>query len=73
VYYGSISDVIDLGKLVCRNLRNTGSVPLALGMVQRAGYGSYESEIIVSAATWMCPDVAPLVSSWAAANAPTGA
>jgi hypothetical protein len=73
VYYASISDVIDLGKLACSNLRNTGSVPRALGMVQQAGYGAYESGIIVgAAANQMCPDVAPLVSSWARAKV-TGA
>jgi hypothetical protein len=52
VYYDSISDIIDTGKLVCRSLRSGGN-----GLTAVSGYNAAEARIIVQAArTNMCPD-----------------
>ncbi|MDF2830728.1 MAG: hypothetical protein K0R01_4011 [Mycobacterium sp.] len=66
VYYESITDVIDLGKFTCRMLRSGATVPAALNNVADSGYAPFETGIIVYAAGLkMCPDVLPVIESWA--------
>ena len=66
VYYESMTDVIDLGKYTCRMLRSGAAVPAALNNVASSGYAPYETGIIVYAAGQkMCPDVLPVIESWA--------
>lgn len=65
VYYASITDVIDQGKLVCRLMRSGAGVPVALNFVARGGYPDYETGIIVAAASFnMCPDTQPVVRAF---------
>ncbi|MGV0814914.1 DUF732 domain-containing protein [Mycolicibacterium boenickei] len=69
VYYSSIIDVIDQGKMACRLLRGGAGVPAALNYVARGGYADYETAIIVVAAAQnMCPDVMPILAAYANAN-----
>ena len=64
VYYDSISDVIDLGKMTCRNLRGGAGVPTTLRYVASNGYPPYEIGVIVEAAAYnMCPDVIPVLEA----------
>jgi hypothetical protein len=62
VYYSSISDMIDIGKLTCGSLRQ-GTGPLNVGdHITRLGYSGFEAGIIiVAAARNMCPDQMPTV------------
>lgn len=70
VYYSSIIGVIDDGKMVCRMLRGSGSVPAALNYVAGDGFADYEAVIIaVAAAQNMCPDVMPILAAYANADA----
>ncbi|MDV3130187.1 DUF732 domain-containing protein [Mycobacterium sp. 21AC1] len=65
VYYASITDVIDSGKMACRLMRGGAGVPAALNYVAGGGYADYETAIIVTAAaTAMCPDVMPVVNDF---------
>lgn len=65
VYYSSISDVIDTGKMACRMLRGGADVPAALNYVAGGGYAPYESAVIVTAAALkMCPDVMPVINEF---------
>ena len=65
VYYSSITDVIDQGKMTCRLLRGGAGVPAALNSVTGSGYAPYESAIIVTAAARnMCPDVMPVIEAF---------
>ena len=65
VYYSSITDVIDQGKMACRLLRGGAGVPAALNSVTGGGYAPYESAIIVAAAARnMCPDVMPAIEAF---------
>lgn len=74
VYYSSISDVIDTGKMTCRLLRGGAGVPAAMNFVARDGYASYETAIIVVAAAQnMCPDVMPVLNAYVNAGPVTGA
>ncbi|AWT52245.1 DUF732 domain-containing protein [Mycolicibacterium smegmatis] len=62
VYYSSITDVIDQGKMACRILRSGAGMPPMLSYVAGGGYAPYETAIVVaSAAMNMCPDVLPTV------------
>ncbi|MGU3500471.1 DUF732 domain-containing protein [Mycobacterium sp. C31M] len=73
VYYDSITDVIDLGKLTCRNLRSGAGVPTTLKYVASNGYAPYEiGAIVESAATYRCPDVYPVLDA-VFANQPAAA
>jgi hypothetical protein len=57
VYYESILDVIDLGKLSCHRMRMGQSARQALDGVVATGYSSQEAVRIVSAAMGnMCND-----------------
>lgn len=74
VYYSSISDVIDTGKMTCRLLRSGAGVPTAMNFVARSGYASYETAIVVVAAAQnMCPDVLPVLDAYVNAGPSTGA
>lgn len=65
VFYASITDVIDQGKLACRLMRSGAGVPAALNFVARGGYSDYETGIIVAAASLnMCPDTQPVVRAF---------
>ena len=65
VFYSSILDVIDQGKLACRLMRSGAGVPAALNFVARGGYSDYETGIIVAAASLnMCPDTQPVVRAF---------
>ncbi len=68
IYYRSISDIIDIGKLTCSRLR-AGSPESAGAPALAAGYSANEVAIIVVAATTnMCPDQIPTLQSYI--NAP---
>ena len=65
VYYDSISDVIDLGKMTCRILRSGSELPVAARNIASAGYRGYEIGVVVqSAASNMCPDVLPALRAF---------
>ena len=68
VSYSSITDVIDLGKSVCHQLRSGEPVQSSFNDVVQQGYTATESFIIVAAATDMCPDVSAVVKDWARTN-----
>jgi hypothetical protein len=57
VYYESILDVIDLGKLSCHRMRKGQSARSTLDNVVATGYSDREANLIVSAAMGeMCND-----------------
>lgn len=65
VFYSSVLDVIDQGKLACRLMRSGAGVPAALNYVARGGYSDYETGIVVAAASFnMCPDTQPVVRAF---------
>ncbi|AKS35858.1 DUF732 domain-containing protein [Mycolicibacterium goodii] len=65
VYYSSITDVIDQGKMACRMLRSGAGMPTTLDYVAGGGYAPYETAVVVaSAAMNMCPDVLPTVRAF---------
>ncbi|MDZ5087381.1 MULTISPECIES: DUF732 domain-containing protein [Mycobacteriaceae] len=64
IYYESISDIIDIGKLACSNLRS-GTPQYAGSVATSAGYSSSEVGIIILAATNnMCPDQIPTLRAY---------
>lgn len=70
IYYDSISDMIDIGKLTCSRLR-AGSPQTAAAPASAAGYSASEVAIIVVAATnHMCPDQMPTLQAWLNEPAP---
>jgi len=74
VYYSSITDVIDQGKMACRLLRSGAGMPAALDYVAGGGYAPYETAVVVaSAALNMCPDVMPIVRAFLGGNPTAGA
>lgn len=74
VYYSSITDVIDQGKMACRMLRSGAGMPSALDYVAGGGYAPYETAVVVaSAAVNMCPDVLPTVRAFLGDGPTTGA
>lgn len=61
VYYSSVSEVIDQGKMTCRILRNGAGVPAAINYLA-GDYAPFEIGVILrSASMYMCPDVAPVL------------
>ena len=61
VYYSSVTDVIDQGKMTCRILRSGAGVPAAINYLV-GEYAPFEIGVILwSASTYMCPDVAPVL------------
>lgn len=69
VYYSSISDMIDIGKSVCRTVRVGGdadAVQSAINGVDAAGFPSNveHAVIIKAAAAYMCPDIAPAITAY---------
>lgn len=65
VFYSSILDVIDQGKMACRLMRSGAGVPAALNFVSRGGYSDFETGIIVAdASIYMCPDTQPVVRAF---------
>ena len=73
VSYKSTIDMIDVGKQLCHDLRNGVAPPAVLGKLQRTGFASAESAIIlVSAVNNMCPDTKAAVVAWARGNGYTG-
>jgi hypothetical protein len=73
VSYKSTNDMIDIGKQLCHDLRNGVTPPAVLGKLQRTGFASAESAIIlVSAVNNMCPDTKAAVVAWARGNGYTG-
>ena len=65
IYYASISEVIDLGKLACSRLRAGVSPQWAGDAAFSAGYASFEAAIIVVEATKnMCPDQIPVLQAY---------
>ena len=73
VSYESISDMIDIGKALCHDLRSGASPPVVLGKLQATGFAASESAIILlSAVNNMCVDTKPAVVGWARDNGYTG-
>ena len=74
VYYSSITNMIDQGKMACRMLRSGAGMPSALDYVAGGGYAPYETAVVVaSAAVNMCPDVLPTVRAFLGDGPTTGA
>jgi len=72
VSYGSILDMIDIGKAVCHELRYGVTPPVVLGELGTAGFAPAESAIVLLAAVdHMCWDVKPAVVAWARATSST--
>ena len=67
VYYESISDIIDIGKLTCRGLRNGLPVQAVYGNLQQSfDFAPAEAAaVVVSAAAMMCDDQKARVQAWA--------
>ncbi|OBJ86050.1 hypothetical protein A9W97_18745 [Mycobacterium gordonae] len=73
VSYASITDMINIGKELCHDLRSEVSPSVVLGKLRRTGFASTESAIILtSAVDNMCPDTKFLVVAWARGNGYTG-
>ena len=73
VSYESMIDMIGIGKELCHDLRNGVAPPAVLGKLQRTGFATAESAIIlVSAVNNMCPDPKAEVVGWARNNGNTG-
>ena len=68
VLYSSVSDIIDIGKVMCRALRTPLPIPNIVSAVQENGYTAQETGLIVlGASKFMCPDTLPYLQ--ASANA----
>ncbi len=66
VHYGSMIDMIDIGKLTCHELRFGVAPPLVLDELVTVGFAPMESAIILMAAVDnLCPDTGPAVAAWA--------
>lgn len=66
VWYESATDMIDIGKELCHELRFGVAPPAVLGKLQRTGFAPAESAIVLLAAVdTMCPDAKPAVVEWA--------
>lgn len=72
IYYSSISDMIDVGKLTCGNLRRGMPIvgPRGVGApITRLGYSGLEAAIITyAAASNMCPDQMPRLEAAASSS-----
>jgi hypothetical protein len=67
-YYSNISDMIDVGKMVCMSARRTGSTEPAINGLTAAGFTSNieRGAILVGAANNMWPDIWPAMNAHAA-------
>ena len=73
VSYQSMIDMIGIGKELCHDLRSGATPAAVLGKLQRTGFATAESAIIlVSAVNNMCPDTEAEVVGWARGNGYTG-
>ncbi|MCV6974163.1 DUF732 domain-containing protein [Mycobacterium bourgelatii] len=73
VRYESISDVIDIGRALCHDLRDGVTPPPLLARLKSTGFAPAESAIILlSAIDNMCPDTKDDVVAWARSNGYTG-
>jgi hypothetical protein len=73
VSYGSVLDMIDIGKELCHDLRTGMTPPVVIGKLQRTGFAPAESAIVLmSAVNNMCPDAKAGVVGWARDNGYTG-
>ncbi|WP_195166481.1 DUF732 domain-containing protein [Mycobacteroides abscessus] len=69
VYYSSVSDVIDVGKMACRMMRGALGVRGAVNYVARSGFVKLEVGIVVyAAAANMCPDVMLAINAYVNGN-----
>ena len=61
IYYRDITGVINDGKLVCSELRGSGTAPQVIGQLQSEGGfpGQSAAMVLYDAAQTMCPDVIP--------------
>lgn len=65
VYYSSVSEVIDQGKMACRLMRSGPGIQGAVNYVARGGFAPSEVGIVVyAAAANMCPDVMPAINAF---------
>ncbi|ODQ95516.1 hypothetical protein BHQ17_04855 [Mycolicibacterium holsaticum] len=72
VYYDSVTDMIDIGKGICHELRFGVPPPAVLGKLDRTGFAPAESAIVlVSAVDTLCLDAKPTVLEWARSIGPT--
>jgi hypothetical protein len=73
VSYGSIVDMIDIGKAVCHDLRSGDAPPVVLGRLTNAGFAPAEAGLVLaSAVSHMCVDAKPGVNAWAFEQGYTG-
>jgi len=73
VSYGSIIDMIDIGKELCHDLRSGVNPSVVLGKLQATGFAPAESAIVLmSAVNNMCIDAKQVVVGWARDNGYTG-
>lgn len=70
VSYEPISDMIDVGKAVCHDLRLGLPVQTPLSKLENGGFAPYESGVIVAAASLkMCPDQRAVLLEFANSHA----
>lgn len=73
VSYGSITEMIDVGKAVCHDLRSGDAPPVVMGRLANVGFATAEASlVIVSAVSHMCVDAKDSVNSWAFQSGYTG-
>ena len=71
--YGSITEMIDVGKAVCHDLRSGDAPPVVMGRLANVGFATAEASlVIVSAVSHMCVDAKDSVNSWAFQSGYTG-
>jgi hypothetical protein len=64
-YTGYMSDMIDLGKVVCHELRMQTPVPAIVGYLKSRNFPDHDAGTIVgAAAATMCPDTWPFIDSY---------
>lgn len=74
VYYESISDVIDLGKMMCGRLRNGVSPQFAPMPALNSGYSKPDAAImLIAAIDNMCPDQYPVLNAYINGQTPQAA
>ncbi|MGB3485879.1 MAG: DUF732 domain-containing protein [Mycobacterium sp.] len=73
VSYGSIIDMIDIGKAVCHDLRSGDTPPIVLARLANVGFAPAEASLVlVSAVGHLCVDAKAGVNDWALRQGYTG-
>jgi hypothetical protein len=73
VSYGSMIDMIDVGKAVCHDLRSGDTPPIVLARLANVGFAPAEASLVlVSAVGYLCVDAKAGVNDWAFRQGYTG-